>query len=158
VFTDGEDTRSWLENEDVLQAARESSTLVHIVAGRDPESLPPPSFGVGANAWRPRFPSEEPGYLYLLRQVAETTGGALWFSESTGRLEAAFLKILEAVNARYVLSYEPRGVERTVWHRLKVSVKRQGAQVRARQEYSVAPAPARRGSSGAAEPGGAARQ
>jgi hypothetical protein len=45
--------------------------------------------------------------------------------------------VLEAANARYLLSYEPEGPARAGRHRLKVSVKRKGVEVRARQEYVV---------------------
>jgi hypothetical protein len=49
-------------------------------------------------------------------------------------------RILEASNARHVLRYEPTGVRRVGRHRLKVSVRRRGVKVRARQEYTVAAA------------------
>ena len=48
-----------------------------------------------------------------------------------------FQSVLEAANARYVLSYEPAGVARHGRHRLKVWVKRRGVEVRARKEYVV---------------------
>ncbi len=86
--------------------------------------------------------ASEPDYVYLLRQAAETTGGAYW-SADYGRLEPAFLRVLEAADARYVLSYEPKGVVRPGRHRLKVSVKRSGVEVRARQEYLVPDSPGR---------------
>jgi hypothetical protein len=80
--------------------------------------------------------------MYLLQRAADITGGAYW-SASFGRLEAVFLRVLEAANARYLLSYEPEGPARLGRHRLKVSVKRKGVDVRARQEY-VVPGPAER--------------
>ena len=144
LFTDGRDSASWLENEDVLQAARESSALLHVV-GTEP--LPvrsrtrtlPGSMGPGAPV---RVHEEaESGHVYLLRRAAETTGGAYWPVDSVASLPAAFLRILEASNARYVLSYEPTGVRRAGRHRLKVSVRRRGVEVRARQEYVVTAEP-----------------
>ena len=139
LFTDGQDSASWLENEDVLQAARESSALLHVV-GTEPlpaqrsarRSVLPPAAGSS----RERR-STESGYVYLLRRAAETTGGAYWPVESIASLPAAFLRILEASAARYVLRYEPTGVPRAGRHRLKVSVRRRGVEVRARQEYTV---------------------
>ena len=82
----------------------------------------------------------ESGTVYLLRRAAETTGGAYWPVESIAGLPAAFLRILEASAARYVLRYEPTGVPRVGRHRLKVSVRRRGVEVRARQEYTGSPA------------------
>lgn len=130
LFTDGADNASFLSNEELLRAARESTALLQVVGSseRPPEQPQPLS-----NA-APR--RDEPGYAYLLRRAAETTGGAFWWADSDA-LGPAFLKVLEAANARYLLAYEPRGVAREGRHRLKVSVKRSGVQVRARQEYVV---------------------
>jgi VWFA-related protein len=136
LFTDGEDSASWLENDDVLEAARESSALLYVVGtGAAGPMLGAPQF------WsRRRDLQPEPGHVYLLRRAAETTGGAYW-SVDYDRLEEAFLRVLEAASARYVLSYEPGGIARVGLHRLKVSVKQGGLDVRARQEYVVPGAP-----------------
>lgn len=136
LFTDGADNASFLSNEDLLRAARESPALLHVVASSDLPPGPPQPLSNTA----PR--RDEPGYAYLLRRAAETTGGAFWWADSD-KLGQAFLKVLEVVNARYLLAYEPRGVAREGRHRLKVSVKRPGVRVRARQEYVVPVAPAR---------------
>jgi VWFA-related protein len=149
LFTDGQDSASWLENDDILQAARESSALLHVVKT---ESLPTrvraqslPSVRTDPSLRSHGFASEsgamESGYVYLLRRAAETTDGAYWPVESMASLPAAFLRILEASAARYVLRYEPTGVSRTGRHRPKVSVRRRGVDVRARQEYMVPTAP-----------------
>jgi VWFA-related protein len=131
LFTDGQDSASWLDNADVLRAARESSTLLYVVGAE----------GRGFALSRAgRFSGltavfHEPGYAYLLRQAAEITGGAYWAVDSDRHLEATFRKVLEAANARYVLRYEPTGVARGGLHRLRVSVRRHGVEVRARREY-----------------------
>jgi VWFA-related protein len=131
LFTDGQDSASWLENEAVLEAARESPALLYVIgtesAGGKYES--PPVRG------RPPVPPES-GHMYLLQRAADITGGAYWSATFT-RLEAVFLRVLEATNARYLLSYEPEGTARVGRHRLKVSVRRSGVEVRARQEYVV---------------------
>jgi Ca-activated chloride channel family protein len=122
LFTDGRDTASWVENEDVLQAARESTALLYVVGSE--------------TAAGPHQVSPETGYMYLLQRTADITGGA-WWSATFDRLESVFASVIEAANARYVLSYEPEGVRRPGRHRIKVSVKRRGVEVRARQEYVV---------------------
>jgi Ca-activated chloride channel family protein len=131
LFTDGEDTGSWMENDDVLQAARESSALLYVVGTKEPGVRPPARLGTPEGRTR-----HEPGHVYLLRRAAETTGGAFWTADP-GRLQRVFLDVLEAANARYILSYEPQGVKREGHHRLGVSVHRRGVEVRARQEYVV---------------------
>lgn len=124
LFSDGRDTSSWLENEDLLRAARESSTVVYVVRTREEGEE-----------------RGESGQAYLLRRVAESTGGSSWSSGSGPELEAAFRGVLETVNARYVLAYEPTGVPRAGRHRIDLAVKRRGVDVRARREYFVAEPP-----------------
>lgn len=120
LFSDGRDTSSWLENEDLLGAARQSSTTVYVVRTREE--------GTAAG---------ESGPAYLLRRVVETTGGSSWSSGSGPEIEAAFREVLETVNARYVLAYEPAGVRRSGRHRIELKVRRRGVEVRARREYFV---------------------
>ncbi len=120
LFSDGRDSASWLENEDLLRAARESSTTVYVVRTREE--------GAG---------SGESGQDYLLRRVVETTGGSSWTLGSGPELEAAFRQVLETVNARYVLAYEPTGVKRGGRHRIELKVRQGGVEVRARREYFV---------------------
>ncbi len=120
LFSDGRDTASWLENEDLLRAARESSTAVYVVRTREVEAG-----------------SSESGQDYLLRRVVETTGGSSWSSGSGPEIEAAFRQVLATVNARYVLAYEPTGVQRAGRHRIALKVRQGGVEVRARREYFV---------------------
>ena len=120
LFSDGRDTSSWLENDDLLRAARESSTTLYVVRTREE--------GAG---------SRESGPAFLLRRVVESTGGSSWSSGSGPEIEAAFREVLETVNARYVLAYEPTGVPRAGRHRIDLSVRRRGVEVRARREYFV---------------------
>jgi VWFA-related protein len=128
LFTDGKDTASWVGNDDVLEAARESPALLYVVSTEpsgshfQPSRIGPPLLVSGS------------GYSRLLQSAADITGGAYW-PASYDRLEAVFLEVLEAANARYVLSYEPEGIARSGRHRLKVSVPRKGVEVRAREEY-----------------------
>jgi VWFA-related protein len=133
LFTDGQDAGSWLDNEDVLRAAREAMTLLHVV-GTESRGLRLARSTRGAG-FSPTF--GESGYVYLLRRVAETTGGAYWAVGAEKRLEATFREVLEAANERYVLRYEPWGVSPRGLHRLDVSVRPKGVDVRARREYVV---------------------
>jgi hypothetical protein len=41
------------------------------------------------------------------------------------------------VNARYVLAFEPRGRPKAGRHKLEVSVRKRGLEIRAREEYFV---------------------
>jgi Mg-chelatase subunit ChlD len=68
LFTDGQDSVSWLENEDILQAARESSALLHVVGT---EALPERTRPLLLPQGRVE-PKTESGYVYLLRCAASS--------------------------------------------------------------------------------------
>lgn len=127
VFSDGADSASFLDDAHLLRAARESKALLYVV---------------GVDATRPtRRRGHEPGKQSVLRRTAETTGGAYWTVSRHADLAASFREVLDAVAASYLLAYEPTGVTRGGRHALDVQVRRRGLQVRARQEYFVAPDP-----------------
>lgn len=136
LFSDGEDSTSFLANDDVLRAARESAAQLHVVAVPRP---PPP--GYEAREWN-QF---ETGQEYLLRRAAEITGGRFVKAPEAAALERLFREIAESVTARYVLAYEPVGTPRAGRHEIEVSVRRRGLKLSHRREYVVpAPAPDRR--------------
>jgi VWFA-related protein len=114
VFSDGLDTASWLTADAVVDVARRSDVVVYAVSVRSPQ--------------RPDF----------LRDLTSTTGGRLLEVERTASLDAIFLGVLEEFRRRYLVSYTPRGVAPTGWHRLDVRVKR-NATVRARPGYLASP-------------------
>lgn len=113
VFSDGIDTASWLTSEAVVQAARQSGTVIYAVstveAGRTP---------------------------VVLRDVAKATGGEV-ITVDSGRLQTVFLDILNDFRNRYLLSYTHRTTPPPGWHKVEVRVKRRGAVVRTREGYFV---------------------
>jgi len=109
VFSDGFDTSSWLTSEAVIDTAKRCQAVVYGVAVRGRIKNP------------------------FLDSLADLTGGALLQVESTKDLDAVFLRILDEFRHRYVISYRPRGVQASGWHKLEVRAK--GGTVRARQGY-----------------------
>jgi hypothetical protein len=109
VFTDGEDTSSWLSANAVLDSARRAAVVVHVV----------------------RVQSDA-----FLDRLADATGGRTWSATSDRQLRELFTRALEEMRARYLISYTPRGVSQPGWHELKVKVK-SGADVTARPGYFV---------------------
>jgi Ca-activated chloride channel family protein len=118
VFSDCLDTSSWLTHEAVLESARRSDAIIYAVsAGRPPDRK-------------------------FLRELTKTTGGFLVEVESAGNLGAVFVDILKEFRQRYLLTYVPKGVERTGWHELEVRVKNhQYDKISARQGYLRETAP-----------------
>lgn len=112
VFSDGQDTTSWLEPKTVLEAAKGTSVAV---------------FGVtDGHARQP-----------LLKNLAEITGGESVEVASTNDLRATFSRLLAEFRLRYTIGYSPAGVAAGGWHSLKVAVSRQGAIVKARDGYQA---------------------
>jgi VWFA-related protein len=131
LFTDGEDNTSWLGDGDLRVAAERSNALVHVVGWR---------------GWRPplspearrKLPTESPQER-ALREIAEAAGGRFWDADSPARLRQAFGAIADAMGHRYVLRYEPTGVEREGWHRIDARLRGVKGDVHVRRGYWVAP-------------------
>jgi len=111
VFSDGLDTSSWLTADAVLESARRSDAVAYAAA-----------IGEGASS-------------SFLRELSNLTGGTLYKIDSTRDLRATFLRILEEFRHRYLISYTPRGVATSGWHRLEVKVKNRRASIKARPGY-----------------------
>lgn len=115
VFSDGQDTASWLTAARVIELSRHADATV---------------FGVAVRGTRgPEF----------LRDLAAATGGSVIEIESTGDLPATFTKVLDDFRQRYLIGYSPRGVAGRGVHTLQVRVKGRRAQVEARAGYVAGP-------------------
>lgn len=113
VFSDGLDTSSFLSPDTVLQSARRADVVAYGVAIR--------------SRIKPEF----------LEELGELTGGSVFEIESTKDLSQTFLRILDEFRQRYLLSFTPRGVPSTGWHRLEVRVKGHRGTVSARAGYQA---------------------
>jgi VWFA-related protein len=111
VFSDGQDVGSWVSEEKVRAAARESEVVVHAVV--------PSRVGIPA----------------FLQELTAETGGRLWPAEEGDELGQVFVRALEEFRSRYRLQFEPRGVARGGWHRLEVRLKGTSGKVTARPGY-----------------------
>jgi VWFA-related protein len=110
IFSDGVDTSSWLSRELVLATARRSEAVVYAVA-------------VGQTADD------------FLEDLTDLTGGRLLRAETTDKVRALFVDVLEEFRHRYLVSFSPQGVERGGWHSLRVRVRGRRVTVRARPGY-----------------------
>jgi VWFA-related protein len=132
LFTDGEDNMSVLGANQLLAVVERSNALVHAVGWRPPEATEP-----GPRSLTDAQISELDQTL-ALRQIAEATGGRFWAADSPERLRRAFAEIADAMSHRYVLRYEPQGVQPEGWHRIEVKLRGQKGEVQARHGYWVA--------------------
>ena len=108
LFSDGDDTASFLTEEAVVTTAQRTGAVVCVVM-------------VG-------------GEGRVLRELAATTGGMFVKERSLDRVAERFAELLDGFRNRYLLSFVPTGVDRAGWHKLTVRVKG-GGEIRARSGY-----------------------
>jgi VWFA-related protein len=151
LFSDGEDTTSRIDESELLGYVRESNAVVYAARTapsvkelRAPESMDAfstagPKAGWAGNWWRP--PSEDPNREEIkrrdefLRRIAEETGGKFWAIENVSDIDREFLRTLNEIKARYLLTYYPNGVQEQGWHRLEVKLENRKGEVHARRGY-----------------------
>jgi len=130
-FTDGDDTASWLNAADVVDAARQSDAVVYGITLPTPGSVITPSDDL-----EKRLRSEPRLYRgALLPILARETGGESLRATDTQNLSAVFVDAVSRFNTRYVLSYAPTGVPASGWHPIEVRVSASGVDVRTRRGY-----------------------
>lgn len=132
LFTDGADNSSVLGAPDLADDAASSDVLLYVVAAGDEERRT-------AIAGEDTGPQREPATRRELRLLAEATGGQLYEAGKPEELRGEFLRILEEMRMRYVLSFSPACNRKSGAHRLEVRVKAPGVHVRARKSYRSAP-------------------
>lgn len=111
VCTDGRDTSSWLDRDELLESARRSNAVIDVIATG------------GARRWS------------VLTDLTDATGGATTEVESSRQIRAEFESILRDFRSRYVLSFVPANVAEGGFHRLDVRVLSGRATVKARPGY-----------------------
>jgi Ca-activated chloride channel homolog len=136
VFSDGEDTASWLRAPAVIEAAKRTDAVVYAIAIAEQQSVYTTSRSSSGRAGGSQIkviPVEEAGKF--LERLTGETGGRVLFANSNKDLRAIFTQTLAEFRDRYVLSYTPTGVSPTGWHRLEVKLKAKSGKVTARRGY-----------------------
>jgi Ca-activated chloride channel homolog len=120
LFTDGEDSKSSLTLHECLELLRSSTVTVYSIAFTG---------GFAAGSTRGLQPRA------FLQQVADMTGGQLFSPQGSKSLAAIYRKILDELEAQYVLGFATKGPADGKFRRLKVEVKRKGLKVHHRPGY-----------------------
>lgn len=111
ICTDGQDTRSWLEPDELVAAARRSNAVIDVVATGSARRWP------------------------VLRDLTDATGGRMIAVESSGQIRTQFESVLSEFRSRYVLTFVPTGVAEGGFHQLDVRVHGNRFVVAARPGY-----------------------
>jgi len=129
LFSDGDDTSSWLSARKLVAAARQADVVVY------PVTIPiGPKYGRGNDSFNDHVKVVDPSQR-LLEVLAEDTGGRVFFARDDDSLTQTFLSVLAEFRQRYVLTYEPTGVDAGGWHDVEVKLKGKSGQVTARRGY-----------------------
>jgi VWFA-related protein len=116
VFTDGADSRSFMDAPALLQLGGVSESVVH--------------FAVGI-----RRGSADVPHKSQLAEIAAATGGDVTTFRVDNAIPSTFRDILDRFRTSYVLRYTPQGVPREGWHNVTVDVRRGNYEIRARKGW-----------------------
>jgi Ca-activated chloride channel homolog len=120
VLSDGDDTSSLVQYDEVLDLAKRSETAIYAIGLRQQET------------GRPRFKEAE----FVLRQLSQETGGRVFFPTNVGELPKIYTQISEELASQYSIGYSSKNPMRTgAWRRVEVRVAKPGLLARARRGY-----------------------
>jgi Ca-activated chloride channel family protein len=120
VLSDGDDTSSVIEYDDVLDLAKRSETAIYAIGLRQPES------------GRGKFKEAE----FVLRQLSQETGGRVFFPLTIAELPRIYEQISEELASQYSMAYSSKNPMRNgAWRRIDVRVTKPGLNARARRGY-----------------------
>jgi Ca-activated chloride channel family protein len=120
VFTDGTDTASRRDLDDVMQQARAKEIMIYAI-GLETEISP--------NGQRQRSRPDRG-----LRRLAAETGGGFFLLKNEDELGPTFTRVAQELHSQYVLGFSPAVLDGKV-HSLDVKVRKSGMTPRARKSY-----------------------
>jgi Ca-activated chloride channel family protein len=124
VFTDGDDTASRADLDDVMDRAREKDMMVYAIGMES-------DYFNGQTRVRTR-PARG------LRRIAEETGGGYFELTKKDDLGPTFTRVAQELHSQYVLGFSPATLDGKV-HKLEIKVKRPGMTARGRKSYVATP-------------------
>jgi Ca-activated chloride channel family protein len=120
VFSDGEDTSSLVSFEEVLDLATRSETSIYTIALRGSDD-------------RTRGFSEAE---FIMRQLAQETGGRSFFPERIEDLDGVYSQIADELASQFTLGYTSKNPRTDgAFRRVIVQVAREGATPRTKRGY-----------------------
>jgi len=120
VFTDGADTASRRDLDDVMNQARAKEIMVYAI-GLETRISP--------NGTVQRSTPDRG-----LKKLAEETGGGFILLRKQDELGPTFTRVAQEIHSQYVIGFTPGALDAKV-HKLDVKVKKPGMEARARKSY-----------------------
>jgi Ca-activated chloride channel family protein len=122
VLSDGEDTSSLVSFDEVLELAKRSETAIYSIGlrSRGPERA------------RGSFNESD----FVLRQLAQETGGKAYFARAAAELTGIYEQISDELSSQYMVGYSSKNPKRDGgWRRIVVRVTGATATARTKQGY-----------------------
>jgi Ca-activated chloride channel family protein len=120
LLSDGDDTSSLIEFEEVLDLAKRSETAIYSIGLRQGE--------IG----RREFKEAE----FVLKQLANETGGRAYFVSDARELPKIYQAISDELSSQYSIAYSSGNPKRDgAWRRVQVRLRRANAAARTKQGY-----------------------
>src|SRR5512145_154588 len=105
VLSDGDDTSSLVEYEEVLDLAKRSETAIYAIGLKQNSEA------------RREFKEAE----FVLRQLSQETGGRVFFPTSASELPRIYEQIAEELSSQYAVAYSSKNPQRNgAWRRIAV--------------------------------------
>jgi Ca-activated chloride channel family protein len=120
LLSDGDDTSSLIEFDEVLDLAKRSETAIYAIGLRQGE--------IG----RREFKEAE----FVLKQLAQETGGRAYFPTDARELPKIYQAIWDELASQYSVAYSSANPKRDgAWRRIQVRITRPNATARTKQGY-----------------------
>jgi len=120
LLSDGDDTSSLIEFDEVLDLAKRSETSIYAIGLRQGE--------IG----RREFKEAE----FVLRQLSQETGGKAFFPTDARELPKIYQAIWDELSSQYAIGYSSSNPKRDgAWRRILVRIQRPGLTARTKQGY-----------------------
>ncbi len=121
VLSDGEDTSSLVSFEEVLELAKRSETAIY-------------SIGLQSDDSRSRTGFREADFV--LRQLAQETGGQAFFPDRASKLDSIYQQISEELSSQYSIGFiSANPLRNGQWRRIVVRADRKNVRARTKQGY-----------------------
>jgi Ca-activated chloride channel family protein len=120
LLSDGDDTSSLIEFDQVLDLAKRSETVIYAIGLRQGE--------IG----RREFKEAE----FVLKQLATETGGRAYFPTDARELQKIYQSIWDELSSQYAIGYTSTNPKRDgAWRRIQVRIVKPGLTARTKQGY-----------------------
>jgi Ca-activated chloride channel family protein len=120
LLSDGDDTSSLIEFDQVLDLAKRSETVIYSIGLRQGEIA------------RREFKEAE----FVLKQLSSETGGKAFFPTDARELQKIYQSIWDELSSQYALAYSSSNPKRDgAWRRIQVRIAKPGLTARTKQGY-----------------------